>query len=110
METLIRTELDADGVLLATIDMPGRTMNVFSAGLMDALDALMDRVDSDAAVRSVVLTSGKPSFLAGADLAMVRGYCDAGERLMRAERRAAPKPARTPSGGRLPYPVTGGPA
>ena len=79
METLIQTALDADGVLLATIDMPGRTMNVFSAGLMDALDALMNHVDSDPTVHSVVLTSGKPSFLAGADLAMVRGYCDAGE-------------------------------
>lgn len=73
----IRTELGADGVLLATIDMPGRTMNVFSVELMDALDALMDRVDADAAVRSVVLTSGKPTFLAGADLVMVQGYCDA---------------------------------
>ena len=104
METLIQTALDADGVLLATIDMPGRTMNVFSAGLMDALDALMDRVDRDPAVRSVVLTSGKASFLAGADLAMVRGYCDAGERLMRAERRAAPKAARIPSGDRPTYP------
>ena len=81
METLIQTALDAGGVLVATIDMPGRTMNVFSAGLMDALDALMDRVDNDATVRSVVLTSGKPSFLAGADLAMVRGYCDAGDRM-----------------------------
>ena len=74
-ETLIRTELGADGVLVATIDMPGRTMNVFSAGLMDALDRLMDRVERDAAVGSVVLTSGKPTFLAGADLVMVRGYC-----------------------------------
>ncbi len=73
----IRTALDADGVLLATIDMPGRTMNVFSVELMDALDALMDRVDNDPAVRSCVVTSGKPSFLAGADLVMVRGYCDA---------------------------------
>ena len=81
MDTLIQTALGADGVLLATIDMPGRTMNVFSAGLMDALDALMDRVDGDAAVRSVVLTSGKPSFLAGADLTMVRGYCDVAERM-----------------------------
>ena len=59
MDTLIHTTLDAEGVLVATIDMPGRTMNVFSAGLMDALDALMDRADGDAAVRSVVLTSGK---------------------------------------------------
>jgi len=81
VETLIQTTLGADGVLVATIDMPGRTMNVFSADLMDALDALMDRVGSDAAVRSVVLTSGKPSFLAGADLAMVRGFCDAADRL-----------------------------
>ena len=72
--TQIRSELEADGVLLATIDMPGRSMNVFSVELMDALDALMARVETDPAVRSVVLTSGKPAFLAGADLDMVRGY------------------------------------
>ena len=77
MEDLIQSTLAPDGVLLATIDMPGRSMNVFSAALMDALEALMDRVDADKNVKSVVLTSGKPSFLAGADLVMVRGYCDA---------------------------------
>lgn len=76
-ETLIHTALEADGVLIASIDMPGRTMNVFSAGLMDALEALMDRVDRDDAVRSVVLTSTKPTFLAGADLVMVRGFTSA---------------------------------
>ena len=78
MTSLIRTTVAADGVLTATIDMPGRPMNVFSADLMDALDALMDQVDGDATVKSCVVTSGKPSFLAGADLVMVRGYCDAG--------------------------------
>ena len=76
MTDLIRATLDGDGVLVATIDMPGKTMNVFSADLMDALDALMDRVDRDPAVASVVLTSAKSSFLAGADLVMVRGFCD----------------------------------
>lgn len=76
METLIQTTLDADGVLLATIDMPDRTMNVFSAELMDAIDALMDQVDGDSAIKSVVVTSGKPTFLAGADLSMVRGFTD----------------------------------
>jgi len=81
VDALIQTAQGTDGVLVATIDMPGRTMNVFSAGLMDALDALMDRVDTDAAVRSVVLTSGKTSFLAGADLSMVRGYCDAADHM-----------------------------
>jgi 3-hydroxyacyl-CoA dehydrogenase/enoyl-CoA hydratase/3-hydroxybutyryl-CoA epimerase len=73
---LIETTLGADGILLAVIDMPGRTMNVFSADLMDALDALLDRVDADAALSAVVLTSGKSSFLAGADLTMVRGFTD----------------------------------
>ena len=72
----IHATLEPDGILLAVIDMPGKTMNVFSVELMDALDALMDRVERDPAVQSVVLTSGKPSFLAGADLVMVRGYTD----------------------------------
>ena len=76
MQDLIRTEAGSDGVLLATIDMPGRTMNVFSAELMDALEALMDEVDARNDVRSVVVTSGKPSFLAGADLVMVRGFTE----------------------------------
>ena len=75
MSELIRTELEADGLLLATINMEDRTMNVFSFELMDALDALMNRVENDAAVTAVVLTSGKSSFLAGADLVMVRGFC-----------------------------------
>lgn len=75
-ENLIRSTLEGDGVLVATIDMPGRTMNVFSNGLMDALDMLLDRAGSDPAVKSVVVTSGKPTFLAGADLVMVRGYTE----------------------------------
>lgn len=77
----IRTELAADGMLIATIDMPGRSMNVFSVALMDALEALMDRVDGDPDIRAVVLTSGKKSFLAGADLAMVKGFTDSARTL-----------------------------
>ncbi|MFT3792314.1 MAG: enoyl-CoA hydratase-related protein [Rudaea sp.] len=76
MDELIRTRLDEQGVLLAAIDMPGRRMNVFSADLIDAFDALLDRVEGDAAVRCVVLTSAKSTFLAGADLVMVAGFSD----------------------------------
>jgi len=75
---LIRSELGDDGVLLATIDMPERTMNVFSFALMDALEALIDDVNATPDVRSVVITSGKSSFLAGADLVMVRGFTEPG--------------------------------
>jgi 3-hydroxyacyl-CoA dehydrogenase / enoyl-CoA hydratase / 3-hydroxybutyryl-CoA epimerase len=73
---LITTELSADGVLLATIDMPGRSMNVFSAALMDALEAIIEQVESSGSIKGVVITSGKSSFLAGADLPMVRGMTE----------------------------------
>jgi len=72
----IQTELDADGILVARIDMQGRTMNVFSRSMMDSLDALMSFVSGESAVKSVVLTSGKSAFLAGADLDMIRVFTE----------------------------------
>ncbi|WP_293373257.1 enoyl-CoA hydratase-related protein [Nevskia sp.] len=72
----IQTELDADGILVARIDMQGRTMNVFSRAMMDSLDALMTSVAGDTAVKGVVLTSGKSAFLAGADLDMIRVFTE----------------------------------
>jgi 3-hydroxyacyl-CoA dehydrogenase/enoyl-CoA hydratase/3-hydroxybutyryl-CoA epimerase len=74
--TMIDTQLDADGVLLARIDMPGRAMNVFSRELMDELEQLMARAAEDSAVKAVVLTSGKAAFLAGADLEMIRMFTE----------------------------------
>jgi len=70
----IQTQLDADGILLARIDMPGRAMNVFSRSLMDSLEQLVVRAQSDAAIKSVVLTSSKATFLAGADLEMIQMF------------------------------------
>lgn len=70
----LTAELDADGILLATIDMPGRAMNVFSRSLMDSLTRLVQRAEVDPMVRAVVLTSGKPTFLAGADLEMIQMF------------------------------------
>lgn len=75
MSELITSTLEADGLLMASINMTDRTMNVFSFELMDALDGLMDRVERDNDIKAVVLTSGKSTFLAGADLVMVRGFC-----------------------------------
>ena len=72
----ITTEVDADGILLATIDMPGRKMNVFSRSMMDSLSALIERVERDDTIRGVVLSSGKPAFIAGADLAMIKMFAE----------------------------------
>lgn len=72
----ITTEIDAEGILVARIDMQGRTMNVFSRAMMDSLESLMTYVAGDAAVKGVVLTSGKSAFLAGADLDMIRVFTE----------------------------------
>jgi 3-hydroxyacyl-CoA dehydrogenase/enoyl-CoA hydratase/3-hydroxybutyryl-CoA epimerase len=72
----IHTQVDGEGVLVATIDMPGRSMNVFSTSLMDSLEHLLDEVDANANIKAVVLRSGKSAFLAGADLEMVRTFTE----------------------------------
>ena len=65
-------ETDADGIALVTWDMPDRSMNVFTEAVMDELDAIIDQVVADAAVKGAVITSGKETFSGGADLTMLK--------------------------------------
>ena len=76
----ITSALGMDGILLATIDMPGRSMNVFSTDLMNSLEQLLDEVASRPEIHGVVIASGKHAFLAGADLDMVQGYTERAQR------------------------------
>lgn len=71
MTETIRYEVDADGVALLTIDLPNTGMNVFNAQLIEDLGTCVDKVLADDAVKGAVITSGKPAFLAGADLNML---------------------------------------
>lgn len=65
-------DVDGDGVALVTWDMPGRSMNVFTEEVMRELDAIIDQVVADAAVKGAVITSGKETFSGGADLTMLQ--------------------------------------
>lgn len=76
MDQNIKSDITEDGILIARIDMPGRTMNVFSLDMMDSLERLLEHVEGNALVRAVVLTSGKKAFLAGADLDMIRMFTE----------------------------------
>lgn len=68
-DVAIRSELDADGILLLTIDVPGLSMNVITPEVQRDLAAAIERLRSDEGVVGAVLTSGKASgFMAGADL------------------------------------------
>ena len=73
MTETIRFEVDGDGIALLTIDLPNTGMNVFNAQLIDDLDTCVDKVLADDAIKGAVITSGKPAFLAGADLNMLGG-------------------------------------
>src|SRR6201996_4236531 len=68
-----RTETDTDGITLVTWDIPGRSMNVLDTQTIDELGAIVDQTTADAAVKGVVITSGKEAFSAGADLSMLEG-------------------------------------
>ncbi|NTF30831.1 FAD-dependent oxidoreductase [Rhizobium skierniewicense] len=65
-------ETDADGIALVTWDMPDKSMNVFTADVMEELNAIVDATVADAAVKGVVFTSGKATFSGGADLSMIK--------------------------------------
>ncbi|MEM8920979.1 MAG: enoyl-CoA hydratase-related protein, partial [Pseudomonadota bacterium] len=62
-------EVDADGVALATFDVPGRSMNTLTAKAMADIVAMTQEIATNDAIKGAVLTSGKASgFCAGADL------------------------------------------
>src|ERR1700721_2843435 len=64
-------DVDADGIALVTWNMPGRSMNVIDAKVMEELGAIVERVADEAGIKGAVLTSGKDAFCAGADLTML---------------------------------------
>jgi 3-hydroxyacyl-CoA dehydrogenase/enoyl-CoA hydratase/3-hydroxybutyryl-CoA epimerase len=66
-----KLDVDADGTALVTWDMPGRTMNVIDLGVIAELSAIVEKIASDAAIKGAVITSGKDTFCAGADLTML---------------------------------------
>ena len=68
---MINYNVDADGIATITWDMPGRTMNVLNEGSLTAYTETLDKALKDDKVKGIILTSGKDSFIAGADLEML---------------------------------------
>src|SRR3984957_19860373 len=66
-----KVETDADGIVLVTWDTPGRSMNVLDETSVDELEAIVKQTSGDAAVKGVVITSGKQALCAGDDIAML---------------------------------------
>ena len=72
MTESIRIDVDSDGIAILTFDIPDRAANVFNRESMASLSAAIERVATDDAIVGAVFTSGKKTFVAGADLEAVR--------------------------------------
>jgi len=67
MKTIEYT-VDADGVALITIDVKERSMNVMTPEFLSDLAEVVEKLATDDSAKGAVITSGKDSFMAGADL------------------------------------------
>ena len=79
MADALNVTVDAEGIATATMDLPGRSMNVLNDELAPPLAALIDRLATDPGIRGLVLASGKKDFLAGADVDRLRALATAQE-------------------------------
>jgi 3-hydroxyacyl-CoA dehydrogenase/enoyl-CoA hydratase/3-hydroxybutyryl-CoA epimerase len=74
MNTL-KFEVDHHGIALISLDLPQRSVNIFTPELVDDLSAAVEHVLLEPSIKGAVLTSAKPGFLAGADLkSLVQAY------------------------------------
>ena len=72
MQKSLELERRDDGVAFLRINVPDRSQNTLQPELVEELDAMLVRI-ADAEIRAVVLASGKPgSFIAGADIELLR--------------------------------------
>jgi len=67
MSNAVTLELGGDGILVATMNLPGRPMNVVGEALMEGIVAAIDRL-AEPGVAGMILASGKSDFCAGGDL------------------------------------------
>jgi 3-hydroxyacyl-CoA dehydrogenase/enoyl-CoA hydratase/3-hydroxybutyryl-CoA epimerase len=68
---MINYTVDSDGIATLTWDMPNRSMNVLNEASMTAYAGALEQAFKDEKVKGIIVTSGKDSFIAGADLDML---------------------------------------
>ncbi|GAA2365812.1 3-hydroxyacyl-CoA dehydrogenase NAD-binding domain-containing protein [Dactylosporangium salmoneum] len=69
MVNTIRWERGDDGVVVLTLDHPGRSANVMNDEFGASLEATVSRLESErAGIAGVIITSAKKTFFAGGDL------------------------------------------
>ena len=78
MTNSLTIDVDSDGVALLTVDQKDRSMNIIDRDFISELEAAIDRVLTEDAIKGAVITSAKDSFFAGADLNMIHQAASSG--------------------------------
>lgn len=69
-----------DGVAVITYDVAGEPVNTLKASFADEFERIFAEVEARPDIKAAILISGKPdSFIAGADIEMLKGVHTAGE-------------------------------
>ncbi|MBM3269096.1 MAG: enoyl-CoA hydratase/isomerase family protein [Candidatus Sericytochromatia bacterium] len=101
-KSAIRLEKRPDGVAIAWLDTPDSRLNIISTALAADFAATLQEIESDAAIKAVVIASAKPdNFMAGADVHefLTTTSAEAFEKMVRAFHEALDRIA----GSRKPY-------
>ena len=64
----IEFKIDADGIAVLTVDVKDKPMNVMTPEFVDDIAEAAEKISTDDQIKGAVVTSGKSSFMAGADL------------------------------------------
>ena len=68
-----RSEQDADGIVVLTLDRAGSTVNALSRSVLEELSGIVERLTIEPP-RGVVIRSGKAGFIVGADIKEFESY------------------------------------
>jgi len=72
---LLRLEVDDAGIATVWIDDPDESVNKISEPTIEAFTEVLERLETDGAIRGAVFISGKEdSFIVGADIGMLRSF------------------------------------
>ena len=72
-----RTAREDDGVVVLTLDRAASSVNALSRAVMDELGEIVERLSFEPP-RGLVIQSGKPGFIVGADLTEFTSYAQNG--------------------------------
>ncbi len=71
---MIQLNIASDGIATLTINQIQRAMNVIDWEFVSALEHGLDEIAAESSITGVIVTSGKSSFVAGADLAIMADF------------------------------------